>query len=285
MIMANIQPGAARRGFEERYERVDQGYQHIDPHIAHKGKKATIDVSSIHPTEANGAIKEALALGATDLSIIGVNGQRFIGAGIVNDDVAIVLDGVPGNDLGMLAEGPTIRVNANAQDGVGNTMASGTIFIDGHAGDVLGYAMRGGSIFVHGDIGYRAGINMKEFKEHHPVIVVGGKTRDFLGEYMAGGTIVVLGMNSTIKGSLVGDFTGAGMCAGTILVRGEVEPWTCGKGLDVEPATEDDLARIRPFIERYAQAFGEDATEILNASFTRISPCDARPYRNLYAPL
>ena len=36
---------------------------------------------------------------------------------------------------------------------------------------------------------------MKAYRNSFPVIVIGGCTGDFLGEYMAGGLIVVLGLN------------------------------------------------------------------------------------------
>lgn len=35
--------------------------------------------------------------------------------------------------------------------------------------------------------------HMKEYKEKVPVLVIGGRTGSFLGEYQAGGIIVVLG--------------------------------------------------------------------------------------------
>jgi len=43
---------------------------------------------------------------------------------------------------------------------------------------------------------------------------------DYLGEYMAGGVIVVLGMN--VKGVPVGSFVGTGMVGGRIYIRGKV---------------------------------------------------------------
>ena len=54
--------------------------------------------------------------------------------------------------------------------------------------------MRSGKIFVKGNAGYRVGIHMKEYHEFYPKIIIGGKVGDFLGEYQAGGIIVVLGI-------------------------------------------------------------------------------------------
>lgn len=90
--------------------------------------------------------------------------------------------------------GADITVYANAQDAVGDTMNGGRIVIHGDIGDAAGYAMRGGKIFVKGNAGYRAGIHMKAYQDKAPVMVIGGTAGSFLGEYQAGGTIVVLGL-------------------------------------------------------------------------------------------
>ncbi len=245
----------------------------------------TIDITGVHPRQANAAVREAIASGERSIVLTGVNGQRFLGAGVVDKGVELRVEGTAGNDLAMLSDGISVHVAGNAQDGVANTMAGGRVVVDGHAGDVLGYGMRGGSVFVRGDIGYRAGINMKEFGEHRPTVVVGGRARDFLGEYMAGGVLVVLGIDSERTGPLVGDFTGAGMHGGVILVRGEVESWAVGRGLEVGPATDGDLATLRPLVQGYCDEFGCDADEIMDAAFTRIAPASSRPYGNLYAPM
>lgn len=244
-----------------------------------------LDITDMHPTEANALIKANIAAGERDITLTGVNGQRFIGAGVRTPEVSISIEGTAGNDLAMFAEGVSIRVDGNAQDGVANTMSFGSVVVDGHAGDVLGYGMRGGEVYVRGDIGYRAGIHMKEFGDSRPQIVIGGRTRDFLGEYMAGGVIVVLGFDSERTGPLVGDYTGAGMHAGVIYVRGSVDEYSVGAGLLVEKAGADDMAEIERLVSRYASEFGADARTILSESFIRISPASSRPYGNLYAPL
>ena len=60
----------------------------------------------------------------------------------------MVVNGVPGNDLATFMDGPTVIVNDNAQDGIGNTMNRGLVVVNGDAGDVLGYGMRGGRLYV-----------------------------------------------------------------------------------------------------------------------------------------
>ena len=102
--------------------------------------------------------------------------------------------------------------------------------------------MRGGKVFIKGDVGYRVGIHMKAYEDLRPIMVCGGKARDFFGEYMAGGLLILLGMNSRLEGPLVGGYLGTGMHGGAIYLRGEVEPWQCGKEVGVFSANEDDLA-------------------------------------------
>ncbi len=121
-------------------------------------------------------------------------GQRFIATGMSDKD--IIIEGIPGNALGAYLNGAVITVNANAQDAVGDTMNEGTIVIHGNIGDAAGYAMRGGKIYVKGDAGYRAGIHMKAYEDKVPVMVIGGAAGSFLGEYQAGGIIVVLGLET-----------------------------------------------------------------------------------------
>ena len=40
---------------------------------------------------------------------------------------------------------------------------------------------------------------MKAYKEKIPVMIIGGHTGSFLGEYQAGGIIIVLGINTVGK--------------------------------------------------------------------------------------
>ena len=47
-----------------------------------------------------------------------------------------------------------------------------------------------------GNAGYRVGIHMKAYEDHRPVIVIGGKAGDYLGEYQAGGVLIVLGIGA-----------------------------------------------------------------------------------------
>ena len=94
----------------------------------------------------------------------------------------------------MFMSGPTIIVHGNADHAPGNTMDKGKVIIHGSAGDAVAHSMRGGRVYVRDNIGYRGGIHMKQYMEKRPIVVVGGSARAFLGEYMAGGLLIVLGL-------------------------------------------------------------------------------------------
>ena len=265
---------------------VIEGYRQVAPVISRDGATATVDTTGVYFQQLNEAIRELVSDGVSTVRITGANGQRYIGAGLRTQGVRIEVHGTAGNDTAMFMDGPEIEVFGNAQDGVGNTMSSGRVVVHGDAGDVLGYGMRGGRVFIEGDVGYRVGIHMKAYEKHVPVLVCGGKARDFFGEYMAGGMLVLLGMNARDAAQpIVGGFLGAGMHGGVIYVRGAIEPWQCGAEVGITEAGEEHLAELRPVIEDYVQAMGMDATEVLSAPFTRIAPMSHRPYAKLYASI
>ena len=88
-------------------------------------------------------------------------------------------------------DGGEVEVFGSAQDQTANTMNAGSVVVHGRVGDAAGYAMRGGELIVRDGCGWRGGINMKQYGEKRPVIVIGGDAGNFLGEYMAGGIIVL----------------------------------------------------------------------------------------------
>jgi glutamate synthase domain-containing protein 3 len=157
------------------------------------------------------------------------------------------------------------------------------VVIHGRAGDVLGYALRGGKIFVRDDVGYRAGIHMKQFEDKVPAIVIGGTAQPFLGEYMAGGTLLVLGLGLKEGERHQSTFIGTGMHGGAIYLRGEVESRQLGKEVGVSDLDEEDWRLVRSLVGEYADYFDKDAVEILRGRFQKLSPQSLRPYGRLYA--
>ena len=263
-----------------------EGYQQVAPTVTRDGDVATIDAHGVYYRQLNEAIRAAFADGVKTVRLKGVNGQRYIGNAISGSDLRIEIEGVPGGDMAMFMNGPTVMTSGNAQDGVANTMNAGTVHIHGDAGDVLGYGMRGGRVFVKGDVGYRVGIHMKAFENLVPVICCGGNARAFFGEYMAGGLLVLLGRNWQFADQpLVGPFCGSGMHGGTIFLRGEVEAHEVGKECGIFIADEDDMKVLRPVVEEWCAAFGDDADDVLSQAFTKLVPVSHRPYGKLYAPM
>jgi glutamate synthase domain-containing protein 3 len=206
-------------------------------------------------------------------------GERYIGCGHSGPD--LILKGTPGNALGAYLNGASIRLYGNAQDATGDTMNEGTIVIHGSTGDAVGYSMRGGAIYVRDNAGCRAGIHMKASADKVPVLVIGGSCGSFLGEYLAGGYLVVLGLNTQGE-SPVGDFCGTGMHGGKIYLRTDVLPNDLPAQVVVSRATQEDLAEIMPIIETYCGHFGAEKAEIMSRGFYVLTPNTKNPYKQLY---
>jgi glutamate synthase domain-containing protein 3 len=243
-------------------------------------KSVRVDAREIHYTPLNQMIRRAVADGVTEIVIDNVLGQRFIADGLRGDGVTITINGVPGGDLGMFMSGPTLIVHGNADHAPGNTMDRGCIVIHGSAGDAVGHSMRGGRIYVRDDIGYRGGIHMKQYMEKRPVLVVGGSARAFLGEYMAGGLLIVLGLTGIPPLSERG--VGSGIHGGEIFVRGNVPDNILGVGAKQKPASDDEKHTIAPVVRDYASRFSLDPTPLLASDYTRIVPASTRPFANKY---
>lgn len=214
-----------------------------------------------------------------DVTISECCGQRFIAAGM--KDKHITIDGIPGNALGAYLDGATIEVNGNAQDAVGDTMNDGKIIIHGNIGDAAGYAMRGGKIYIQGDAGYRAGIHMKAYKDKIPVMIIGGKAGSFLGEYQAGGVIIVLGKGDNER-KIVGNFPCTGMHGGKIILRGNAKDIVFPQNVCVEAATHNDIESIESELIEYCEVFGYNIKEIMNSEFTIVIPDSKNPYKQMY---
>ncbi len=250
--------------------------------VSTRDKIYTIDAMGMHYKVLNAKLREAVASGIMRIDLINVFGQRYIGTDL-NKPVEIHIFGVPGNDLGSFMNGPRIVVHGNAQDGCGNTMNEGEIIVHGNAGDIIGLSARGGKIFVKGDAGYRVAIHMKEYLEKKPKLVIGGTTQDFVGEYMAGGILVLLGLGLKPGEKHHANYIGTGIHAGVIYLRGDVEKHQLGKEVGVAELKEEDYAVLKPLIEEFSGHFGFNAAEILKGKFNKLFPLYLRPYGRLYA--
>jgi len=241
-----------------------------------------IDAYGLSHRELNARLRDAVSNGTQRIELQNVYGQRYIGTDL-DRPVEIFISGVPGNDLGAFMNGPRIVVHGNAQDGCGNTMNDGEIIVHGHAGDITGLAARGGKIYIREDVGYRAAIHMKEYGEKKPVLVIGGTAQDFFGEYMAGGIVILLGLNLKEGECHKAKFIGTGMHGGVIYLRGTVEDYQLGKEVGIANLEKEDLQILQKFVGEFASHFGVNADDILEHTFVKLFPLWLRPYGRLYA--
>ncbi len=212
-----------------------------------------------------------------DIIIDNVMGQRYVAAGAKGKRIKI--NGIPGNALGAYLNDCAIEVNGNGQDALGDTMNAGTIVIHGNCGDTAGYGMRDGKIFVQGYAGYRVGIHMKEYGEHVPAIVIGGSAGAYLGEYQAGGVIVVLGIGSENK-QCVGDFIATGMHGGKIYVRSRFVP--ADLPAQVESKKVVDKSELEPLVREFCSYFPYDAKTLLSHDYFVLTPSTSKIYKTMY---
>jgi glutamate synthase domain-containing protein 3 len=241
---------------------------------------AKVDAGEMSYRELNALLRSLNGNGVRRVKITQVYGQRYIGTDL-EGPFDIEVYGTPGNDLGAFMNGPTVTIHGNTQDGCGNTMDEGKIVIHGYAGDIVGYSMRGGKIFIRDDAGYRVGIHMKEYYEKRPIIVVGGTAQDFLGEYMAGGVVVVLGLTLGDGEKHNARFVGTGMHGGKMYVRGAVSH--LAKEVAVVGLEASDRKLLHSLIDEYGRYFDVDLKELRADEFNKLIPASYRPYGKLYS--
>ncbi len=253
--------------------------------------KQAIDAKNLKYRELNNAIRKILkAESKCKLTITNVLGQRYIGDGL-KESAEISIYGTPGNDMAAFMDGPVLEVFGNGQDGIGNTMNSGKVIIHGDAGDIVGYSMRGGEIYIEKNAGYRCGIHMKSYKSKVPAVVIGGSAGNFLGEYMAGGIIIVLGLNGTRPNyfpydenrGIVGNYIGTGMHGGRIYIGESIAEYKLGKEVKILKPDDEDRKILGKYIRSYCRYFGIDPGKIPMDHFIKLIPYSHRPYGRLYA--
>jgi glutamate synthase domain-containing protein 3 len=189
-----------------------------------------IDATGMSFGEINEKIQKSYENGLGEIQVNHMSGQRYIGIGFSNKKnhfpFKIKLNGFPGNCLANLNDGATFEVFGNVGDDLGDTMHSGRVLIHGSARDVVAQALQGGEIFIRGSAGNRAAIQMREYKNHRPYLIVGETADDYLCEYMAGGVVVILNLSN--EKNPVGNYVGTGMVGGTIYIRGIVKEQRIG---------------------------------------------------------
>lgn len=218
-----------------------------------------------------------------NVTVKNVNGQRYIGCAL-DTGKKITVYGTPGNDLACFLNGGTVEVFGNCQDAVGNTMNGGEIIIHGHSGDAMGYGMRDGQIYVKDNVACRGGIHMKEFRDMRPVLVIGQNAGSFLGEYMAGGTIVLLGLGLKRGEKLFGTHCASGMHGGKIFVRGVFPKEYLNNNIRIANLDSEDEKELKTYVKKYCKYFGTDYDLVMSKPFKKLVPVTSRQYANLYTP-
>ena len=231
-------------------------------------------------SEVNDEIKSEF-LSKNKVIATDVNGQRYLGCAL-DTGKTLEIHGTAGNDLAFCLNGGTIILHGHGQDAVGNTMGGGEIIIHGHAGDALGYGMRDGQIYVRENVCCRGGIHMKEFRGMKPALVIGRCAGSFLGEYMAGGTIVLLGLDLKRGEKLFGSHCASGMHGGKIFVRGTFPKENLSPNIKVTSLSKNDKNELEEYIRKYCRYFAADYDEIMKKNFLKLIPETSRPYANLY---
>lgn len=239
-------------------------------------KRSSVTLGTAHFQEANEKVRAALEQ-ADIVELHQVYAQRYLGCTMPKGK-RLEIHGTPGNDMACYMDGGEIEVYGNAQDQIGNTMNAGDIVIHGRCGDAAGYAMRGGEIFVRDGCGWRVGIHMKQYEQKCPTIVIGGDAGSFLGEYMAGGVIVLLGKP--------GEYLATGMHGGVIYLKHKLAEEDVASGLVLEPVDESDKAMLSRLLVRYNECFADelgDPVDQTGEGFYRLRPASSRPYASMYA--
>lgn len=242
----------------------------------------TIEAKGLYYKALNRQIREYLSRGEKNIVLNNILGQRYIGGGL-NSNAIIKIHGTPGQDLGAFMNGSLLYVFGNAQDGVGNTMDAGKIVVHGKAGEIPAHSMRGGKIFIKGDVEYRAGIHMKQYMDKIPLLIIGGTAKDYCGEYMAGGRVIVLNLGHKIV-SPVGNSVGTGIHGGEIYVRGKVDKHQLGIGAVFGRLNNSDRVFLTDALGEYAKDMGMDLSNISPNDFVKITKKGHRPFGSLYTP-
>jgi glutamate synthase domain-containing protein 3 len=123
---------------------------------------------------------------------------------------------------------------------------------------------------------------MKEYQGKRPVVVIGGTAQDFLGEYMAGGIIILLGLNLKEGENHRTKYVGTGMHGGVIYLRGSIPNYHLGKEVGMAKLDENDVILLKEYVNRFAALFGYDTESILKGNFIKLYPRFLRPYGRLY---
>ena len=222
-------------------------------------------------------IKRAKELGWNKVILIGLHGQRFIGAGLGPRSKGLRIDvyGSPGDYLASGLDGAEVVVHANGQDQLGQILSEGKLVVHGDVGQTFLYGAKGGEAYVLGNAAGRPLINAVG----RPKVVINGTCLDYLAEsFMAGnplyggGFVVLNGIALDSEGrpvELPAPYPGGNLFSlasgGAIYVRdprklvGEDQL----NGGRISRVTEADWKLILPHLKENERLFGISVDDFL----------------------
>ena len=112
-------------------------------------------------------------------------------------------------------------------------------------------------------------------------MVIGGRAGSFLGEYQAGGIIIVLNLDTPGE-KCVGFYPCTGMHGGKVFLRSSCEDVAFPAQVTARPAGEEDMREVGSYLAEYCRLFSLEPEKVLAAPFTVVTPDSGNPYRQMY---
>ena len=82
---------------------------------------------------------------------------------------------------------------------------------------------------------------------------------------------------------VAGYFPCTGQHGGRVIFRGDVSGIRFPEQVTPHAPTAEELAQLRPLVERWCALFGGDAAALMKGPFTVVTPDSRNPYRQMYA--
>jgi len=210
--------------------------------VAHR-----IDAGGKTSREINCQIKEIIAAGAKEISVLHPAAKHNLVVGLVSP-VSIEFHGSVGYYCGGLIDGPSLAIYGSAGWGLGESMMAGTIEVRGNVGNSCAASIRGGTIVVRGSVGARAGVSMKG-----GLLIVENDCGYMTGFMMQKGVIIVCGDS----GAALAD----SMYEGCVFVGGEIRE--LGNDAVVTAPGEQDWKFLRENLKRWGISAERDFKKVV----------------------
>ncbi|MFO7929810.1 MAG: FAD-dependent oxidoreductase [Thermodesulfobacteriota bacterium] len=204
-------------------------------------------------------LQQAVAEGHRRIEVE-ASGQHGIGGRLWrtgDEPLHIRVTGHSGQRLGSMGfPGTYIENLGPASDDVGWLNAGADIVIHGHASNGVANAMAQGRIYVGGSIGAR-GMTMTKRNPRFdpPELWVLGSTGDYFGEFMAGGTAVICGIDAQTPDNILGYRPLVGMVGGRVFFRGPHGGYSKSDAR-LMPLTDEDWQWLDENLKRFLDAVG-----------------------------